>query len=68
MLQWVRSLSRRPNMPTIIPIPGATTPERVTENSKEIDLTDDEMAEIDAILAKFEVSGARYPEGVPTNT
>ena len=55
-------------MPTIIPIPGATTAARVAENSKEINLTEDEMAEIDAILAKFEVSGGRYPDGAPINT
>jgi len=67
-ISWIRNLSRRPGLPTIVPIPGATTAQRVAENSKEIDLTDDEMAEIDAILAKFEVSGERYPEGVPTNT
>jgi len=67
-ISWTRNLSRRPNMPTIIPIPGATTAARVVENSKEIDLTDDEMAEIDATLAKFEVSGGRYPDGAPINT
>ena len=60
-INWTRALSRRPGMPTIIPIPGATTKDRVEENSKQLDLTDEEMAEIDAILAKFTPVGARYP-------
>ena len=59
---WVRSISKRPGMPEIIPIPGATTVERVKENSVEILLEDEEMKEIDKILAKFEVKGTRYME------
>lgn len=67
-INWVRCLSRRPGMPTIIPIPGATTAERVRENSKIIDLSDAEMHEIDETLARFEVKGGRYPDGAPTNS
>ncbi|OGM43922.1 aldo/keto reductase [Aspergillus bombycis] len=67
-INWTRMLSRRPGMPTIIPIPGATTAERVKENSQLIDITDEEMAEIDAILVKFTPAGGRYPEIIPTNT
>ncbi|RDW61127.1 aldo/keto reductase family protein [Aspergillus mulundensis] len=67
-INWVRSLSRKPGMPTIIPIPGATTVERVEENSKVVELTDAEMDEIDAILARFETAGERYPAGIPTHT
>lgn len=67
-LGWLNSLSRRPGMPTIIPIPGSTTVDRVTENAKLVDLTDQEMADIDATLAKFEVAGSRYGEGHPVNT
>lgn len=67
-LGWVRTLSKRPGMPTIIPIPGATTAERVNENSKLVDLTDEEMGVIDGILEKMEVKGARYPDFVPTDT
>ena len=67
-INWTRALSRRPGMPTIIPIPGATTSARVEENSKLIDLTDDEMAEIDEILSKFVVAGKRYPSFVPVDT
>ncbi|KAI1409323.1 Aldo/keto reductase [Hypoxylon sp. FL1857] len=67
-INWTRAISRRPGMPTIIPIPGATTAARVEENSKLFELTDEEMAEIDATLAKFTPSGERYPAQVPTNT
>jgi pyridoxine 4-dehydrogenase len=67
-INWTRALSKRPGMPTIIPIPGATTKDRVEENSRQLDLTDEEMAEIDTILAKFTPAGSRYPEGAPTNT
>ena len=66
---WTIAISRRPGMPVIIPIPGATTAARVEENSKLVDLTDDEMAQIDATLAKFTTAGARYPDIFgPTNT
>ncbi|KAK6085726.1 pyridoxal reductase [Seiridium cupressi] len=65
---WTIALSRRPGMPTIIPIPGATTAARVEENSKLVDLTDEEMAQIDATLAKFTTAGERYPDSVPSNT
>ncbi|KAG6989782.1 pyridoxal reductase [Physcia stellaris] len=67
-INWTRALSRRPGMPTIIPIPGATTVGRVEENSKLIDIEDEEMAQIDAILAKFTPAGERYPAAVATNT
>ncbi|KAL1861729.1 hypothetical protein Daus18300_008698 [Diaporthe australafricana] len=65
---WVRALSKRPGMPTIIPIPGATTADRVNENSKLVELTDEEMSVIDGILEKIEAKGDRYPDFVPTNT
>lgn len=59
-LGWLRTLSKRDGMPEIIPIPGATTVDRVLENSVELNLTKEEMKEIDSILARFEVSGDRY--------
>lgn len=68
VINWTRALSRRPGMPTIIPIPGATTAARVEENSKLVDITDEEMAQIDATLSKFTTAGERYPDYVPVNT
>ncbi|RYP05907.1 hypothetical protein DL764_003508 [Monosporascus ibericus] len=67
-INWTKALSRRPGMPTIIPIPGASTVTCVEENTKELDITDEEMAEIDATLAKFTPAGNRYPDWVPVNT
>ncbi|KAI0598245.1 pyridoxal reductase [Biscogniauxia sp. FL1348] len=67
-ISWTRALSRRPGMPTIIPIPGATTAERVEENSREVELTDEDMAAIDATLAKFTTAGKRYPDFITVDT
>lgn len=64
-LAWVRSLSNKKGMPTIIPIPSASTAERVKENAVEVELTEVDMKNIDALLASCEVIGARYnPEGM----
>jgi pyridoxine 4-dehydrogenase len=59
-LGWVRSLSKREGLPEVIPIPGATTVERVMENSIEVELTEEETKEIDSVLASCEVIGDRY--------
>jgi pyridoxine 4-dehydrogenase len=64
-INWTKSLSKKSGMPTIIPIPGATTESRVIENSKECELTAGESASIDDILAKFTVVGNRYPDAIP---
>ena len=66
-INWVRCQAKKPGMPTIIPIPGGSTAERVAENTKLIDITLEEMAEVDAILAKFEVQGGRYPDQMPVH-
>ncbi|KAI0430550.1 voltage-gated shaker-like K+ channel, subunit [Xylaria sp. FL1042] len=67
-INWTRVVSRRPGMPIIVPIPGATTVERVNENSKVVDLTDEELARIDAVLAEFTPAGERYGASIPMNT
>jgi pyridoxine 4-dehydrogenase len=60
-LAWVRSQSGRPGMPTIIPIPGGTTKEKVVENMGGAQvLSEAELAEIDAILREFAVAGTRH--------
>ncbi|KAL5337508.1 NADP-dependent oxidoreductase domain-containing protein [Aspergillus crustosus] len=64
-INWVRALSGRNGLPTFIPIPGATTPARVEENSKVVELTEEEMVEIEGILAKFTTAGVRYPAHIP---
>lgn len=64
-LAWVRSLSGKPGMPLIVPIPGSTTASRVRENAVEVTLTPADLAGIDGILAKFTVMGRRYPDMIP---
>lgn len=58
---WIVTLSGRPGMPTIIPIPGTSKLERIAENSKVVKLTDEEMTEIEGMLGGFQTSGTRYP-------
>ncbi|KAK5628254.1 hypothetical protein RRF57_003969 [Xylaria bambusicola] len=67
-ISWVRALNGRPGLPTIIPIPGATRAERVRENCKVVELTNEEMNAIDQILNGFKPVGARYPDSVPIET
>ncbi|KAH8165930.1 hypothetical protein CIB48_g2334 [Xylaria polymorpha] len=67
-ISWVRALNGRPGMPTIIPIPGATTAKRVKENAKVVELTDEDMVAIDKILDGFKPIGRRYHDFVPIET
>ncbi|KAJ8131678.1 hypothetical protein O1611_g1944 [Lasiodiplodia mahajangana] len=60
-LSWVRLQSNKAGVPPLIPVFGARTPERVVENTKDVDLTDHDFAEIEKILASFPVAGPRYP-------
>ncbi|ORY57525.1 aldo/keto reductase [Pseudomassariella vexata] len=66
VINWTKTVGKKSGMPTIIPIPGATTAARVNENAKSVQISNAEMAEIDSTLQKFEVVGARYPTYVPT--
>jgi aryl-alcohol dehydrogenase-like predicted oxidoreductase len=52
--------------PWIVPIPGTTKTHRLAENNgaAEIELTSDDMREIDEAASKIEVQGARYPENL----
>ncbi|KAK0618126.1 NADP-dependent oxidoreductase domain-containing protein [Bombardia bombarda] len=59
-INWILAVSRRPGMPTIVPIPGASTVERVKENAVEVELTEDDMAEIERLLKEFAPVGDRY--------
>ncbi|KAM0252051.1 hypothetical protein ACHAP5_001376 [Fusarium lateritium] len=60
-INWLLSLSRRPGMPKIIPIPGSSKPDRIRENATIIHLTDEDLADIDTLLASFTPAGERYP-------
>jgi aryl-alcohol dehydrogenase-like predicted oxidoreductase len=50
--------------PWIVPIPGTTKLPRVGENigAADIELTSDDLSEIDGAASKITVQGARYPE------
>jgi len=50
--------------PWIVPIPGTTKLKRLEENvgAAEIELTRDDLREIEKAASKIEVQGARYPE------
>ena len=50
--------------PSIVPIPGTTKLNRLEENvgAVEIELTRDDLSEIESAASQIEVQGARYPE------
>jgi len=50
--------------PWIVPIPGTTKLQRLEENvgAVEIELTRDDLGEIESAASQIEVQGARYPE------
>jgi aryl-alcohol dehydrogenase-like predicted oxidoreductase len=58
-LAWL--LAQRP---WIAPIPGTRRQQRLEENlgAAEVELSDDDLREIDAVSAGIEVQGARYPD------
>ena len=58
-LAWL--LARKP---WIVPIPGTTKQQRLDENlgASEIQLSTDDLREIEDALSRIEVQGARYPE------
>jgi len=64
-LAWL--LAQRP---WIVPIPGTTKEHRLLENigADAIDLTADDLRQIDAALAAVDVHGARYPEHLERRT
>jgi aryl-alcohol dehydrogenase-like predicted oxidoreductase len=56
--------------PWIVPIPGTTKRDRLVENvaSATIELTSDDLREIEDAASKIEVHGARYPEEMERRT
>jgi aryl-alcohol dehydrogenase-like predicted oxidoreductase len=50
--------------PWIVPIPGTTKPHRLEENigAAEVELTADDLREIDSAASRINIQGARYPE------
>ncbi|KAK4496073.1 hypothetical protein PRZ48_012052 [Zasmidium cellare] len=61
-LAWVRAQSGRGGNPVIVPIPGSTSFERIGENMVEVELTEDELKELDKLVKEHAITGGRYPE------
>lgn len=59
-LAWVRANVNTPSTGAIIPIPGATAASRVKENTKLVELSSEEKAQLDEIISSFSVQGGRY--------
>ncbi|RYC67099.1 aldo/keto reductase [Spirosoma sordidisoli] len=64
-LAWVLA-----QKPWIVPIPGTTKPHRLTENigAVAVQLTAEELADIEAATARIDVVGARYTEQMEKST
>lgn len=64
-LAWL--LARQP---WIAPIPGTTKLARLAENiaAATVELTADDLREIDSAAAQIEVQGARYPDALEQRT
>jgi len=56
--------------PWIVPIPGTKKLERLDENigAVEVELTSDDIREIDSAASKITIQGARYPEALEKRT
>ncbi|KAL8702955.1 MAG: hypothetical protein Q9201_003859 [Fulgogasparrea decipioides] len=63
-LAWVRGWSGRGGVGEVVPIPGATTAERVKENAEAVVLTEGEWEEVERIRMSGNVVGGRYPAGL----
>lgn len=58
---WILAQSGKNSLPQILPIPGATTEERIAENMKPAELSNDDIQAIDGILKAITIHGDRYP-------
>ncbi|KAH7124584.1 putative aldo/keto reductase [Dactylonectria macrodidyma] len=52
-LETLTTAKGKPGMPVIIPVSGASSVERAVENSKDVELTEEGLEEVDAILSSF---------------
>lgn len=58
LLTWIRTISARPDMPVIIPIPGAKAVQRVQENTDLKPLfSEQEMEELEELTKDAEIHG-----------
>jgi pyridoxine 4-dehydrogenase len=60
-LSWIKAKGKSDGMPFLVPIAGARSEQRVKENCKDVLLVEEDLKEIENILERFPVTGARYP-------
>ena len=58
-LSWIRQLSCRNGLPTLIPISGSSRAENVRVNAQNIVLSEDDFAKIQKALDENKTKGAR---------
>ena len=60
---WVKAMSKRGggDAAELIPIPGSTTAARAKENGASLELSEEDIQQIEGILSHHEVVGGRYP-------
>ena len=61
-INWSRVIGSRYKGLVVIPLPGATSVQRVEENLKILDLTNEDLDRIQQILDCLPIQGSRYPE------
>ncbi|QOU21762.1 hypothetical protein BRETT_001926 [Brettanomyces bruxellensis] len=62
-LAWIRKHNEFPEKYAhIVPIPSGSSVKRVTENSTLVKLTDEEFADMNEKISKFDIKGLRYNE------
>ena len=59
-LAWIRGLEGRNGIGTIIPIPGAEKKQWIRENNTIVTLTEEEMKQLEDIVARNKTVGERY--------
>lgn len=59
-ISWLSALSGKNGNPVIIPLTGSSNKKRIIENMAIIELTTEDMDEIQSILGSFKVTGQRY--------
>jgi pyridoxine 4-dehydrogenase len=60
-LCWIKAKGMQSGMPVIVPVFGVSSEARIVENVVEVTLDSEDLVEIDTLLSRFEVAGARYP-------
>lgn len=59
-IAWVKGLTRSEKAP-VVPIPSVSSEKRVEENLKVVELSEEEMRELNEIVQRVEVKGSRAP-------